>query len=95
MTARPREIEELRSQIAYYERRLPMIETAIENIRKRLDLVTARKLKEELTELQKDWEDRKEDIDNQLSVLRYQLNEKLGTHESSGDLSSKCVTKLF
>ncbi len=56
-----------------------MIDTAIENIRKRLDLVTARKLKEELTELQKDWEDRKENIVNQLSVLRYQLNEKLGT----------------
>lgn len=95
MTARPREIEELRSQIAYYERRLPMIETAIENIRKRLDLVTARKLKEELTELQKDWEDRKEDIDNQLSVLRYQLNEKLGTHESLVTSAQNALRNFF
>lgn len=95
MTARPREIEELRSQIAYYERRLPMIDTAIENIRKRLDLVTARKLKEELTVLQKDWEDRKENIVNQLSVLRYQLNEKLGTHESLVTSAQNALRDFF
>ncbi|GAK60753.1 hypothetical protein U27_00651 [Candidatus Vecturithrix granuli] len=95
MTARPREIEELRSQIAYYERRLPMIDTAIENIQKRLDLVTARKLKEELTKLQKDWEDKKENMSNQLSVLRYQLNEKLGTHESLVTSAQNALRDFF
>ena len=95
MTARPREIEELRSQIAYYERRLPIVDTAIENIQKRVELATARKLKLELTELQKTWEDRKKDITNQLSVLRYQLNEKVGTHESLLKSTQEALREFF
>lgn len=82
ITARPREIEELRSQIAYYEKRLPMIDTAIENIQTRIDLATARLLKNELTELQKTWEETKKDMSNQLSVLQYQLDERLKTQQS-------------
>ena len=82
ITARPREIEELRSQISYYEKRLPIIEIAIENIQKRINLATARILKNDLTELRTAWEEKKKDMTNQLSVLQYQLDEKLETQQS-------------
>ena len=82
LTARPREIEELRSQIAYYEKRLTTVETALVNLQKRIEQAKARKLKNQLSELNETWEERKKDLTNQLSVARYQLEEILAAQQS-------------
>jgi hypothetical protein len=77
ITERPREIERLRNEVAYYEKRIPVAETAIKNIQTRIEQADSQLLIEELEAIQKKWEQRKTDMENQLRVVQYQLNERL------------------
>ena len=82
LTARPRELEELRSQISHYEKRLLTVESALENLKKRIAHSKARKLKNLLAEVQANWEERQQELNNQLAVTRYQLEELVAEQES-------------
>ncbi|MBD3308623.1 hypothetical protein GF339_19535 [candidate division KSB3 bacterium] len=77
ITARPREIERLRNEVAYYQKRLPVVEKALENVRTLLQEATARKLKLHLQEVEQRWLEQQQVISNQLTVAQYQLNEML------------------
>jgi hypothetical protein len=77
ITERPREIERLRNEVAYYEKRLPMVETAIENIRNRIAQASSDVLIKALNAMREKWQQRQTDMQNQLTVGQYQLNERL------------------
>jgi small-conductance mechanosensitive channel len=82
LTARPRELEELRGQIVYYERRLILVDAAIANLQTRINQANTRLLKTQLTDLKTKWEETKKDITDQLDFVKYQLEEKQASQQS-------------
>jgi hypothetical protein len=91
ITARPRELEKLRSEVAYYEKRLLLVNTALENVQKRINQATARLLKNQLSEVKKNWENKKKDMTNQLAIAQYQLEEK----QKEGKSLVKSTQEMF
>ena len=77
VTARPREIERLRNEVAYYEKRLPIAKNAIKNLKLLKTHATAQKLKRQLEDLEKSWIEKEKELTNQLTVAQYRLDEKL------------------
>ncbi len=82
MTARPREIEKLRNEVAYYEQRLPVARSALESLQKLLAETKDQKLKNRLTEAEKNWKNQEHQVTSQLNVAQYRLAEKLGEERS-------------
>ena len=82
LTARPRELEKLRAQVAYYEKRLEMVKKAIAQIQTRIDQSTAKKMKRLLSEVKARWENREQEVSRLLSVTQYQLEEMQSARES-------------
>ncbi len=66
VTARPREIERLRSEVAFYEKRLPLVKSAIKNVNLLKAHATTQELKNQLTDLEKSWIEKEKEIANQL-----------------------------
>jgi predicted nucleic acid-binding Zn-ribbon protein len=95
MTARPREIEKLRGEVDYYQKRIPIVKTALSNIEKRLAGVKDPMLKKELEDLEKEWKGREQQISNQLSVAQYQLSERLKEKESFWQSTQDVVLVFF
>lgn len=94
MTARPREIEKLRGEVDYYQKRIPIAKTALSNIENRLAGVKEPKLKKDLEALEKEWKGREQQILNQLSVAQYQLSEQLKVKKTFWE-STQGVVRLF
>ncbi|ACN13450.1 hypothetical protein (transmembrane family protein) [Desulforapulum autotrophicum HRM2] len=95
MTAKPRQIEKLHNDIAYYEVRLPILQKATENI----DLLMARAkdqtLKKEFAELKKVWSDRQEQTMNQMSTAKLKLEELTREKKSALDSLSELFELFF
>jgi small-conductance mechanosensitive channel len=95
MTARPRQIEKLRNDIAYYEARLPILQKATENI----DLLMAQAkdstLKNEFLELKKVWSDRQEQTMNQMTTATLKLEELTREKKSALDSLSELFELFF
>lgn len=94
ITARPRAIEKLRSEIAYYEKRLPLAQEAEENVRRLAAEAGEGKPREELKELHRKWGNLAERLASQLAVTKYQFNEKLGEKRSFLE-SAQEIAKIF
>lgn len=77
MTKRPRQIERLKTQVAYFESRLPRAKEAVVNIDRLIASTNSKLLKSELKELKEEFEQRQTNISNQLDVAKFQLNELL------------------
>ncbi len=77
MTEKPRQIEKLRSEASYYESRLAIARKAMENLQKLIAQNEDKKLKKYLADLEKIWSSKAQQINNQLTVINYQLEEKL------------------
>ncbi len=82
LTAHPREIEKLRGEIAFYDKRLPVIRTGIRNIQKLIEETKNEKLKNQLTNLEKTWLNKEQHLSNQLTIAKYHLQEKLKGRKS-------------
>ena len=82
LTARPREIEKLRNEVTYYQKRLLLIDKALINIENNVDAATATPLKQDLAELQKIWNDRQQEFSSQLATAQRQLDDKLANEQS-------------
>ncbi|MCP4396858.1 MAG: mechanosensitive ion channel [bacterium] len=95
ITARPREVEKLRQEIAYYEKRLPIIEDALANLQKSIDAATAQLIERQLSELKNIWQDRHEEFASQLVATRYQLQEKLETQRSFIESAGSIFKEFF
>jgi hypothetical protein len=91
LTARPREIEKYRNNIATYDSQLTTIGTAVEHIQVLINAPNCPpKLKARLAQLMAGWENKKNEIETMKSIANLQL-EKLRASEES---LSKTVEKI-
>jgi predicted nucleic acid-binding Zn-ribbon protein len=97
MTARPRQIESLRNQAADLEERLSLVKTAAANIDKLIRNAgdENKKLKENLKPMKEVWAERERHLNDQLTVLRYQLNELLSQRQSILNTAQDFVKSFF
>ncbi len=82
ITARPRELERLRNEVKFYQKRLSALELGIENVKRKVELAKARKLKNQLLDVKTAWEESALEIQGELAVAQYQLDERLKVEES-------------
>ncbi|NDV24755.1 mechanosensitive ion channel [Desulfovibrio sp. JC022] len=95
MTKRPRQIERLKSRVAYFESRLPRAEEAVQNIDTLIAAAKSPALKAELTVLKTDFEKRRTNIDNQLDVARFELKELTKDKQSFYQSTKKVMAVFF
>ena len=76
MTARPRELELLRYQVAQTEKRIAQTEGAVANISQQLDKTDSALVKKELKALLQSWMRRSEELQSRLAASQQQLKEK-------------------
>ena len=97
MTDRPRKIEKLRSEAAYYVDRLNIVEKALANIRNLMGYTKEKGNKElvkQLKGLETSWLDKKQQIGNNLTVSKYQLVEMQKQKKSIFE-SVQNIIKIF
>jgi hypothetical protein len=94
MTARPRLIENLRTQVAYYEKQISLVKEALENIQTIAVQVKDEALKNQLIGLKNDWTSKGRQISSQLTIAKYQLTDKLGERKTFLE-SSKNIVRVF
>lgn len=94
-TARPREIEKLRSEVTYYETRLPLIQHALNNIRALKLHAASPQLNQQLSALEQEWIEQNQQMTNQLAVAQYRLEEKLGEEKPLMESVQEIVRIFF
>ena len=94
-TAQPRELEELRSSIAFHTQRSQIAERALGNLRSLIAATKNDDTKKVLLELEGDWTRRESEYENQLISAQYQLNERLEKDESLWDTLSGGIATFF
>jgi len=95
MTARPREIEKLRSEEAYFKERIPITEDAPQAIQELIDKTKDPKLQARLTSLKQTWLDRKQELLSHLAVVQYQLDKKLQEKKSLVESAQSLLRGFF
>ena len=73
MTEKPRRIEKLRLREARYKEQLPIIETAIENIRKFRETARETDTLDRMRKLEDEWTTRRNGVQNELDVVSQEL----------------------
>lgn len=91
MTARPREIDRLRREIAAAEERLSVVQNAGRNVVGLINTVADQGLKEALNDLEKSWLIHQQDIKTQLAIANEQLRQKLAERKTF----SETVQEVF
>lgn len=76
ITKTPRAIEKLRREVQFYTSRLETIEKSLGNIRTLLKGAESPDVKQKLEQMEKQWSNRERQVQNQLTVANYQLQEK-------------------
>lgn len=84
LTERPRTIERLRGQKSQIEEHLPVAESALKKIREVKSNVDDPATLEELNQLEDDWSKRSEELEKQLQLVSFQLEQKLNPPETAG-----------
>lgn len=95
MTARPRLIENLRVQAAYYEKQIAIIKDALENIHSNIAQTSDEDLKTKLIDLENTWYDKGKNASSQLTVVNYQLAEKLRERKTLLESGQNIVRVFF
>lgn len=94
MTARPRLIENLRAQTAYYEKQISLVKNALKNIHAIAAQVKDEALKEQLIDLENTWNSKGRQISSQLTIAKYQLADKLSERKTLLE-SGKNIVRVF
>ncbi|MEK6729274.1 MAG: hypothetical protein AABY76_04535, partial [Planctomycetota bacterium] len=92
---RPRLIYNLRVQVAYYEKQIAIIKDALENIHANIVHTTDENLKGKLTDLENTWYDKGKNVSSQLTVVKYQLAEKLRERSTLLESGQNIVRVFF
>ncbi len=95
MTDRPRQLEKLRSELAYYQSRMPIAKTAVANIQNLISQTEDAQLKAQLNKLKEKWLKRSDQINNQLTVVQYQLEQKSREKKSFWETGQMLVQSFF
>jgi hypothetical protein len=77
VTARPREIENLRGEVAYYEKQIATAKSAVQHVQRLITETEDESLRKELQAVETDWKQREQQLSSNLAVVHYQLNERV------------------
>lgn len=84
LTERPRKIERLRSEQAFYQQRLPIAEAAFLNIQEIKKDPLSPALRKEVARLEERWQRRRDELTNRLKLVTIELQETLEPRVQSG-----------
>lgn len=94
LTSRPRKIEKLKREIAYYQNRLSVAREAMEHLSLIQQKIESPLLKKRIKKMMAEWEDKQEHIETTLSVAKAQLEDLIKEKKSFLD-SMQIVMKAF
>ena len=77
LSERPRKIERLRSDQAYYEERLLVAENAVNSLSKYQQTAPSEQLKNAFAPIESRWSRRRDDLQNRLNLVKFELQETL------------------
>ncbi|MBK8163538.1 MAG: hypothetical protein IPK65_10470 [Gammaproteobacteria bacterium] len=77
LTERPRKIERLRNDQAYYQERLDVAEDALRNVARNRENAPTPELKQAFGAIEQRWQRRRDDINNRYGLTSYELEETL------------------
>lgn len=95
MTARARNIERLRSEIAFYEERLPVATRAVQKLDEYLRDAQSPSLTKELKKIADRWRSRRDEIQNKLKVSRLELETLLAPAEEEASSVLESVKQFL
>lgn len=95
MTARPREIERLRSEINTYTKQRLLINNALDHLLILKQYATIPEVEQHLTSLENAWIEREKEISNHLEVAQYQLAEKQNAEKPLTDSMQELMRDFF
>lgn len=94
-TEDPRQIEELRNDVAHHQQRRMMAEEALQNLRQLQTATTDTTVRENLNTLIEAWEIKQTDAENLEDVARHQLETKLRARKSLIESTSSLFGTFF
>lgn len=77
LTERPRKIERLRTDQAFYRERLGVAEDALLNVTRNREGAPTPELKQAFASIEQRWRQRRDDLDNRYNLINYELSEAL------------------
>ena len=95
LTARPREIEQLRSEVAEYQAQMRVAEKGLKNIAQLVIYQQEPTLTPYLKQLQREWETRVQELQTQISITSQQLKQKLDEQPSLRESARNLVDLFF
>jgi CRP-like cAMP-binding protein/thiamine kinase-like enzyme len=98
MTDKPRQIEKLRSDASFYNNRLTIAKKALENVEKLIadaEEKENKKVIKYLNDIKRTWKNKEQQINNQLTVVNYQLEEKLKEKKSLLEATQNLLRLFF
>ena len=81
-TAKPRELENLRSAVSYHKKRRDLASKALAHVQDLVAIAQDPAIKKDLQEIEKTWTGRLEQFTNELTTAEYQLAERLESEDS-------------
>lgn len=95
LTERPRNIERLRTQIAFFEERLPNAINAVERLSRSAQSAQTPELQKELKRIEVRWRNRRDEIENKLKVATFELEQILAPESVKESDPLAALTEFF
>ena len=95
LTERPRKVERLRSQQAFFQQRLAAADAALKNIDDYRRSAPSADLKGAFGDLESRWRKRHDEIKNQLGLVNLQLEELQSPNQPAEERASKALKELL
>ena len=94
-TAHPRDIEKLRSELYYYDKRIPEIQAALENLKLLKETSGEAGVDKELTELISFWEQQEKEFSSEKSAIQLQIQEKEKERKTFAETAQDIMRVFF
>jgi small-conductance mechanosensitive channel len=95
LTERPRKVERLRSQQAFYQQRLAAADAALKNIDEYKSGAPSADLKGAFGDLDSQWRKRHDEIKNQLALINLQLEELQSPNQPAEERATEALKELL
>lgn len=77
ISERPRKIERLRADQEFYSQRLEAAQSAVHNLKQYRETAPSEQLKRAFTQIEKRWERRRDELQNRVNLVKFELQETL------------------
>lgn len=95
LSERPRKIERLRSDLLYYQQRLEVAQSALQNLVEYRDSAPTPVLKTAFQRLEQRWQRRHDDLQNRVNLVQFELDKILSPENESKQNTFETLKNLF